>query len=44
MYYVVPQKEDGFEGIIKQYDNRQNAKILWSEELNLKRLYRKVYK
>lgn len=44
MYYIIPQKENGFNGIIEQYENRQSAKILWSEEIDLKRLYRKAYK
>ncbi|MFP9098879.1 hypothetical protein ACLI09_07485 [Flavobacterium sp. RHBU_24] len=44
MYYIIPEKGNEFEGIIKQYENRQAAKILWSEELDLKRLYHKVYK
>ena len=43
MYYIIPKKENGFEGIIKQYENRQKANILWSNELELNRLYRKVY-
>ena len=44
MYLLTPKKENGFDGIIKQYENRQSAKILWSNELDLKRLYRKLYK
>jgi hypothetical protein len=44
MYLLTPKKENGFDGIIKQYENRQNAKIIWSNELDLKRLYRRLYK
>lgn len=44
LYYIQPKKENGFEGIIKQYENRQKAMVLWSNELDLKRLYRKIYK
>jgi hypothetical protein len=43
MYYLVPKNEDGSEGIIKQHDNRQKATILWSNQLDLSRLYRRVY-
>lgn len=44
MYLLTPKKENGFDGIIKQYENRQNAKIIWSNQLDLKRLYRRLYK
>jgi hypothetical protein len=43
MYYLKPQKGEDFDGIIKQYENRQQAMVLWSGELDLKRLYRKIY-
>lgn len=43
MYYLIPKKENGHEGVIKQYENRQNAKIIWSNQLTLNRLYRNVY-
>lgn len=44
MYLLTPKKENGFDGIIKQYENRHNAKVIWSNELDLKRLYRRLYK
>ena len=44
MYLLMPKKENGFDGIIKQYENRQKAKVVWSNELDLKRLYRRLYK
>ena len=44
MYLLTPKKENGFDGIIKQYENRHSASILWSNELDLKRLYRRLYK
>lgn len=44
MYLLTPKKEDGFEGIAKQYEQRQNAKIIWSNEIDLKRLYRRIYR
>ena len=44
MYLLTPKKENGFDGIIKQYENRQKAKVIWSNELDLKRLYRRLYK
>ena len=44
LYLLTPKKENGFDGIIKQYENRQNAKVIWSNELDLKRLYRRLYK
>lgn len=44
MYLLTPKKENGFDGIIKQYENRQNSKVIWSNKLDLKRLYRKLYK
>jgi len=44
MYMLTPKKENGFDGIIKQYENRQNAKVIWSNVLDLKRLYRRLYK
>jgi len=44
MYLLIPKKENGFDGIIKQYENRRNAKVIWSNELDLKRLYRRLYK
>ena len=44
MYLLTPKKENGFDGIIKQYENRQSAKVIWSNELDLKRLYRRLYK
>jgi len=43
MYIMTPKKENGFDEIIKQYENRQSAKILWSNELDLNRLYRRLY-
>ena len=44
MYLLTPKKENRFDGIIKQYENRQSAKVIWSNELDLKRLYRRLYK
>ena len=44
MYLLTPKKENGFDGIIKQYEHRQNAKIIWSNKIDLKRLYRRLYK
>jgi hypothetical protein len=44
MYLMIPNEKNGFKGIINQYENRQKANILWSNELDLKRLYRRQYK
>jgi hypothetical protein len=44
MYLSTPKKENGFDSIIKQHENRQKAKIIWSNEIDLKRLYRRLYK
>ncbi len=44
MYYLTPKKENGFQGRVKQYEQRQTAKIIWSNELDLRRLYRMIYK
>lgn len=44
MYLLIPEKEKGFQGIIEQYESRKNAKVIWSNELDLKRLYRHLYK
>jgi hypothetical protein len=44
MYLLTPKKENGFDGIIKQYESRQNGKVIWSNKLDLKRLYRRLYK
>ncbi|MBL7724168.1 MAG: hypothetical protein JNK27_08455 [Chitinophagaceae bacterium] len=44
MYLLTPKIEDGFQGIVRQYEQRQSAKIIWSNELDMKRLYRNIYK
>lgn len=44
VYLMKPNIKNGFDGIIKQYENRNAANILWSNELDLKRLYREIYK
>lgn len=44
MYYLMPEEEKDFDGIVKQYLNRQQGTVLWSEKLDLKRLYRKTYR
>jgi hypothetical protein len=40
MYLLTPTDEE----TIQQYKERQNAKILWSNEIDLKRLYRSIYR
>lgn len=44
MYLLTPKMENGMRGISELYENRQNANIIWSNELDLKRLYRRLYK
>jgi hypothetical protein len=41
MYLLTPKKE---EEIIRPYEQRQNGKIIWSNEIDLKRLYRRIYR
>ncbi len=43
MYYLPYKMGDNFDAIIKQYDERQKADILWSNELDLKRLHKINY-
>jgi hypothetical protein len=43
MYYLAPKTEHDFRGIIQLYEDRKKAKVIWSNEVDLRRLDRKVY-
>ena len=43
MYLQVPKKGDNFDSIIYKYEHRQQGEVIWSNELDLKRLYKKSY-
>lgn len=43
MYYLPYQKDANSDDIINLYDHRKNAAIIWSDELDLKRLYNRNY-
>jgi hypothetical protein len=43
MYFNAVPKNWNFDDIINLYNNREKGKILWSSELDLKKLYRTVY-
>jgi hypothetical protein len=43
MYYLEYQKGKISGYIIKLYENRQNAEVIWSNELDLKRFYKTNY-
>lgn len=43
MYFSVPKREANYTDIINLYDHRKNAQVIWSNELDLKRLNGTLY-
>jgi hypothetical protein len=37
MYILIPKKHSGFNEIVNLYERKQNAEVLWSNEIDLKR-------